>query len=86
METSLLIAKIIGVIYTSFGIGLLFNKKHYKSTFPKLLENPSYTILGGFMAIVLGFLILELHNGSENDWTVIIPIIGWIAIIKGFFL
>jgi len=86
METSLFIAKIIGVIYTSFGIGLLLNKKYYKSTFAKLIHDSTYTILGGFMAIILGFFILEYHSGSEDDWTVIITVIGWIAIVKGILL
>jgi len=46
MEILILIAKIIGLIYLSFGVGLLFNGKYYKKEISKLLENTSYLIFG----------------------------------------
>ena len=86
METSVLISKIIGVIYLSFGVGLLFNRNYYKKELPKLLENTSYLIFGGFIAIIIGSLIIENHNFWVKNWTVIITIIGWIALLKGIAL
>jgi len=86
METSILIAKIIAVIYLSFGFGLLFNNNFYRKQIPKLLENSAFMILAGFMAIILGLLIIEYHNNWVKNWTVIITIIGWIALVKGIFL
>lgn len=86
METSTLIAKIIGVVYLSFGIGLLFNKQFYKNEIPKLLANTAYLILGGFFAILIGALIIENHNYWVKNWTIIITIIGWIALVKGIVL
>lgn len=86
METSVLIAKIIATIYLSFGIGLLFNSNYYKKEIKKLLDNASFMILGGFVAIVFGLLIIENHNYWVKNWTVLITIVGWIALIKGIFL
>lgn len=86
METSVLIAKIIGLIYLSFGVGLLFNSAFYKKEIPKLLENTAYLIFGGFMAIVFGVLIIDNHNFWVKNWTVVITIIGWIALLKGMAL
>ncbi len=86
METSILIAKIIAIIYLSFGIGLLFNGNFYKKEIPKLLDNSAYLILCGFMAIIVGMLIIEYHNHWVKNWTVIVTIIGWIALVKGVFL
>ena len=86
METSTLIAKIIGIIYTSFGIGFLLSGDYYKKELPKLLDNSAYSILGGIFAIVIGALIIENHNYWENNWTVLITIIGWVALLKGIFL
>ena len=86
METSILIAKIIGIIYTAFGLGMLFNRKFYKTEIPKLFENSGYLILGGWIAVVCGVLIVEFHNNWICDWTVIITIIGWLALVKGVFL
>jgi len=86
MELSILIAKIIGIIYLSFGVGLLLNQQFYKNEIPKLLENTAYLILGGFIAIIIGVLIIDNHNYWVKNWTVIITIIGWIAILKGILL
>jgi hypothetical protein len=86
METSVLIAKIIGVIYLSFGVGLLINRNYYKKELPKLLENTSYLIFGGLVAIIIGALIIDNHNYWVKNWTVIITIIGWIAFLKGIVL
>jgi hypothetical protein len=86
METLIFIAKIIGLIYTSFGVGLLLNRKYYKNELPKLLGNSAYLISGGFIAIIIGVLIIENHNYWEKSWIVIITLIGWMAVIKGIIL
>ena len=86
METSILIAKIIGIIYLSFGLGILINTKLYQKLLEQLLIDPSIRILGGVMAIIIGILILEYHNVWEANWTIVISIIGWIALIKGILL
>jgi len=86
METSILIAKIIGLIYVAFGVGLLLNKSYYIKAINSLLEDSSYFIIGGLLAIIIGILIIEYHNIWSNDWTVLITIIGWIALIKGIIL
>ena len=86
METALLISKILGIIYFAFGIGMLVNPSFYRKEIPKLLENSAYLILGGFLAIVFGFLILEGQNTWPSDWTVVITILGWVAILKGAML
>jgi hypothetical protein len=86
METSIFIAKIIATIYLSFGAGLLFSGNYYKKEMAKLLDNSALMIFGGFMAIILGLLVIENHNYWVKNWTVLITIIGWIALIKGIFL
>jgi len=86
METTALIAKIIGILYLSFGIGLLFNKQYYSKAIENLLESSTYLIIGGFLAIIIGLLIIEYHNIWIKNWTVLITIIGWSALVKGILL
>lgn len=86
METSILIAKFIAVIYGSFGIGLLFNSQFYRAEISKLLDNSAYLLLVGILAIVVGILIIEYHNHWVKNWTIIITAIGWIALAKGIVL
>ncbi|MDP3313191.1 hypothetical protein [Lutibacter sp.] len=86
METTLLISKIIGLVYLSFGIGLIFNKKYYLETFTKLMKSSSFMILAGFLAITFGLLILEFHPYWDNSLAIVISIIGYIALIKGIII
>ncbi len=86
MEISILISKILSVGYLSFGLGVLLNQDYYKRELTKILDNSAILLYGGFMAIVFGFIIIEFHNTWHNDWTTIITIIGWIALIKGIIL
>jgi uncharacterized membrane protein len=82
METSILIARILATV----SLGLLLSSKYYKEELPKLVINPAYLMLGGFIAIVFGFLILEFHNTRNSDWTVVITIFGWLSLLKGIIL
>lgn len=86
METSILIAKIIAIIYISLGIGLIVNKKYYKDTFDKMISNTTFLFMGGLFATIIGVLIVDSHNYWRKDWTVLITIIGWAALVKGMFL
>ena len=83
MGTTLLISKIIGLIYLSFGIGLLFNRKYYLKAFTQLLENTSFMIFAGFLAILIGVLIIEYHAVWDTPLSIIISVIGYIALFKG---
>ena len=86
METSILIARIFGILYMSLGIGMLLNSNIYKTIFVNLLENTSVLIFGGVLAIVMGVSMITYHNYWNSDWTVIVTIIGWIALFKGILL
>lgn len=86
METSILIARILGVTYLAFGLGLVFSPSFYKREIPKLVENPALLIYGGLIATVLGCVIIQYHNIWTNNWTTAITVIGWIGLVKGITL
>lgn len=86
METSILVAKILGLCYVVLGLGILINGAYYKKVFNKFMDDSSFLFIGGVMSLVLGFLILNVHNVWVKDWTVLVTIIGWIALVKGIVL
>lgn len=86
MEISILISKMLSIAYFSLGLGILFNQEYYKTELTKILDNSAILLYGGFLAIVLGFIIIEYHNTWHNDWTTIITIVGWISLTKGITL
>ncbi|MBD98202.1 MAG: hypothetical protein CMO34_00010 [Verrucomicrobia bacterium] len=86
MEATVLIARILAIVYLSFGIGMLLNKDYYQKTLIQFIENSFVLVYGGYMAIVFGMIILSVHNSWLGKWTDIITLIGWVATVKGIWL
>ena len=86
MEVSIIVAKGLALIYVSFAIGLLINPEYYRAQMNKMYDDGTYLILGGFLAIVIGVLILQYHNIWEGNWTLSVTIVGWISLLKGITL
>lgn len=86
MEESIIIAKVICVIYLSIGIGLFFNPSYYENAFKKILSDTTYLLLGGWIATALGVVLVQVHNIWTNDWRLLITIISWIILFKGVML
>lgn len=86
MELSVLIAKLYGTVAIAMGLGMIFNAKYYQEAFGEMTKNKTYIFLGGIAALVIGLLIVVHHNIWEASWVVLITLIGWIAVIKGFAL
>ncbi len=86
MELSILIAKIISLIYLSVGIGAIFSADYYRRLVDDLFDNAGLTYVTGFMTVVIGVLIVNYHNIWAWDWIVLITMIGWLALIKGVLI
>ncbi|MEK9614301.1 MAG: hypothetical protein VW080_10320 [Flavobacteriaceae bacterium] len=86
METSVLISKILSIIYLSFFTGVLLSRSYYRDVLSKWVDDPTGRILGGTMAILLGCIIIEIHNYWGVQWTVAVTLFGWLSLFKGIAL
>jgi hypothetical protein len=86
METSMLIAKILGPYCIIVAIGIMFNLKNYQKMMEDFLKNAALIYLGGIMALIFGIVIVLFHNVWVAGWPVIITILGWMGLIKGIWL
>lgn len=86
MELSILVAKTMALVYLSVGIAALTNKISFRKMIEDFEKSPALTYIGGLMALVIGMLLVEYHNFWVKDWTVIVTILGWIAVVKGVML
>jgi len=80
------IFQVLGITYLAVGIGIIINPDFYKKLVTDFTENPPAVYLGGLVALAIGFLLVTFHNIWSKDWSVIITIFGWVALIKGLFL
>jgi len=86
MELSILIAKITSVVYLSAALGAVFSRDHYRRLLDDLFKNAALTYLMGFTAVILGFLMVNYHNTWRKDWTVLVTILAWLALMKGVLI
>ena len=86
MNNSLFIARLFGLCYLVIGVGLLLNKKFWRQVIEDFSKNAATVLLSGIFALVVGVVIVLTHNVWVANWTVIITIIGWIALIKGIWI
>lgn len=86
MEASRILARIIGPLLIVLAVGVFLNMEFYRSLATEFSKSASLRYLGGFIALLLGLIMLQLHNKWEARWPVVITILGWITAIKGALL
>lgn len=83
MNTSRLIARLIGPLFLAIGVGLFANAAVYHSMAQEFLRNVPLIYLSGFLTLLAGITIVNFHNLWVGDWRVMITIFGWLAVIGG---
>ena len=86
MQLSKLIAKMASVIYLSASLGAFFSADYYRKIADDFFNNAGLIYVSGFMTAVIGLLIVIYHNRWTKSWTVLITILGWLALVKGISL
>ncbi|MFA5986538.1 MAG: hypothetical protein WC819_04310 [Parcubacteria group bacterium] len=76
-------------IFQIFGIGLfliglawVIDGKAYKQTLRDILNNRGVLLLMGLFALITGYLIVALYDTDS----IIVTILGWVALVKGLFI
>ena len=83
MELSLLIAKIISIIYISSGIGVLIGTINFNDIVEDFDKSPALTFVVGSVGIIIGIILIEYHNIWVKNWKVLVTIISWLFLIGG---
>jgi hypothetical protein len=86
MDVAVLVARIAAVVYLSAAVGALRNRSLYRRIWDDLAKNPALIYLAGFIALILGALIVHSHNTWTRDWTTGVTALGWLALLKGILL
>lgn len=68
-----------------FFLILSFNPKKIKEIIDDL-QDQKFTALVSFISITIGLINILIHNIWEANVSVIVTIIGWIALIQGILL
>ncbi|MHC4222121.1 MAG: hypothetical protein ACYST9_06835 [Planctomycetota bacterium] len=80
------IFQVFSLVYIAIGVGIGINPDFYKKLYGEFIESSIAMYFGGVAAVAIGYLIVTFHNTWTKDFSVIITVIGWMALIKGIFI
>ena len=86
MDISIYLAKVFGLYFLVVGIAGFLNAEKFRSLIIDFSKRSDSLFLSGFIALVLGILLITSHNIWSSDWRVLITILGWMTFLKGTFL
>lgn len=77
------VAQVMAIVYISVAISAITGAIDYNKLFKEITNSPAITYLSGLAAVIIGYVIIYHHNVWVKDWTVLITLVGWIALVKG---
>ena len=83
MDTSIFLAKVIGLVSVISTTAVLIRYKESLALEEEAMKNPAATYLSGFAILILGVLLVVSHSVWTSDWRVVITIMGWLVLLKG---
>ena len=85
MANSTFLARLMGPLFLAVGIGIFVNGAIYRLLADEFLRSRALIYLSGLLTMTAGLAIVLTHNVWRPDWTAIITILGWLALIGGAF-
>jgi hypothetical protein len=85
MQPSLTIARLIGPVFCTIGIGMLTNSATYRVMAGQFLTGYPYIYFSGILLLVAGLTILNVHHIWTRDWRSLITALGWLMSTGGVF-
>ncbi len=79
MTNSRQIAGLIGPTAIAMGLAEMLNPHIWAAVTPPI------TFQAGTMLFVAGLAIVRAHNSWQRDWTMVVTLVGWVALVLGAF-
>ena len=83
MDASIFLAQALGLYFLIVGFALISNGDQLKGLVSKILEDDALLFVTGFIALILGVLMVISHNLWVMDWRIVITLVAWLMFIKG---
>jgi hypothetical protein len=82
MDISILLAQFWGALLVILSLELLLRKSALDNLF-KRVNDKTFMIISGYLALIIGLVTVILHNIWVADWRVVITVFGWLSLVKG---
>ena len=82
MDITILVLRLLAVYYLSVGLALLIGQLKYSKLLKSFEDSQGLSLTVGFILIILGGLLVWVHNIWEG-WVTVITLVGWATLLKG---
>ncbi len=76
-------AQVLGLWLFLIGLAMVVHHARFKKTVMESLNQAPLMNVTGFIALLIGLIIVTTHNIWVSAWPVVITIIGWVYVIQG---
>jgi uncharacterized membrane protein len=83
VSTAKFIARLIGPVFVVAAAMMIFNADAYRAIVTDFLKSPALIYVAGFLALLGGLAIVNVHNSWAREWPLFITVIGWLGVIGG---
>lgn len=83
MEISLFLAKAFGLYFVIISLFLIFNYKALLLTISDLTQNRGTLFLAAILTVILGIILILIHNIWIMGWQAIVTLLCWLTFIAG---
>ncbi|MBP6888924.1 MAG: hypothetical protein KBC21_04485 [Candidatus Pacebacteria bacterium] len=84
--TTLFLAQLIGPSALAVGLGIFFSRNYYLDAYRHLEKETLGVLMSGLLALVVGIVIVRVHNVWDTPLAAVVTFVGWGSIVKGFLL
>ncbi len=83
---TIILAKIFGLYFLAIGFAFIVNPDRFKRIYQQIMKDENFLFIGGILALLIGAVVVSIHNHWVLGWPLIITLLGWWSLIKGFAL
>jgi len=83
VQTSIIIARLIGPLFATIGVGMVTNTDTYRQIGQQFLSTYAIIYLSGIGLLLGGLAILNAHPCWTRDWRNVITAVGWVFTTAG---
>lgn len=79
------LARILGVYLFLLGAAMLINPTRIRPIMKDFIQHKTFIFVSGLTSILLGMIVIILHNVWIEGWPVFITLLGWVVFLNGIY-
>lgn len=84
MDLSIFLGRVVGLYLVIVGLAWLTRKEFLKVAVEDFFNSAGLMFVTGLLTLIIGLLMVVGHNVWELSWRVVITVVGYLSLIKGF--